>query len=204
MREQLPAPVAERIDRIKERLGEIVRGARRWNEVWADLDFELNAALVGAVEAAEGLADDEPAGEPVELGMVVAANVRALRREAGWTQASVAGAMADVGFAWRRITVAEVESGGRRLQLEEMFGLAGLYGVPVTTLLLPGPEPVAWFDRTLPAAQVVELVLGRAGMGGGGGPDWLPGLLVSGRQSGRPAHDLWRSAQVRLARKEGR
>lgn len=196
--EQLPASVARRIDLIKEHLGAIARGARSWDEVEAEVEADLDAAVVGAVEAAAGPVVDEPDGEPVDLAAVVAANMRALRIEAGWTQAAVAEAMTRVGFDWKRITVAEVEAGGRRLQLEELFAVAGLYGMPVVELLVPHrSHPVAWFDRTLPAAVVAELVLGRDDKPGVGGPDWLPGVLMSRQHSGRPAHDFWRSTRER-------
>lgn len=195
----LPPAVESRIDLIKDRLSEIVRGASSWQEVATEVQLELEQAVIGAAQAGEDQGDPEPERRPIDLGAVVAYNVRALRGEADWSQAALAEAMTRVGFDWKRITVAEVESARRKVQLDEMLAIAALYGVPLVELLLPDDQqPVAWVDgHALPAHTVVELVIGYGGEVGDGGPGWLPAVLASGGQTGRPADDYWRSSSVR-------
>ena len=45
--------------------------------------------------------------------------------------------MAELGFGWRRVTVAEVEAGDRRVSLEEVVALGLRFEEPALQFLLP-------------------------------------------------------------------
>jgi transcriptional regulator with XRE-family HTH domain len=105
----------------------------------------------------------------VTVGEVVARSVKRLREVAdraldGYTQQNLADGMARLGFTnWKRITVAEVESGKRKLSIEEMVGLAILFDVPVAYLLgaFETDEALVVNERLpLSAAQAQELLTG--------------------------------------------
>jgi transcriptional regulator with XRE-family HTH domain len=101
---------------------------------------------------------------PVEFVNVAARTAKQLREEAGWTQQDLADAMVRLGFiTWKRITVAESESGKRRLSTEELCGLSILFAVPVAGLLtaLRRGEVMAINEqRYLNMDQLRELVHG--------------------------------------------
>jgi transcriptional regulator with XRE-family HTH domain len=70
------------------------------------------------------------------LDSVLARRVRELRDEKGFTQEKLAQRMSELGFAWQRVTVAEVEgSQKRRVSIDEWVGLASAFGVSAITLL---------------------------------------------------------------------
>jgi transcriptional regulator with XRE-family HTH domain len=72
----------------------------------------------------------------VRVHEVAALTMRTLRLEYEMTQEGLAEAMRDLGFvAWKRITVAEIESFKRRLSLEELFGVAIVFGTDVVSML---------------------------------------------------------------------
>jgi len=209
MPDELPDATRRSLDGIEKRLAEVV-GGDPWDEVAPNLRMLLSNALFHASRARRpGLEAAE--GPPLDMGGVVAWNVRALRLQAGWTQVQVAEAMAHAGFDWKRITVAEVEAGSRRVQLDEMLALAALYGVPVVSLLLPDEDvAVVMRDGRYLAADVVqELVVGAGGHVGDGGPDWPVAEHASRTPEGaRPAAEYWRAAwldqDVRRRRREER
>lgn len=69
---------------------------------------------------------------------VIAGHVRRLRTDKGLTQEELALNMSERGFSWSRVTVAEVEgTQGRRVALDEWLGLALVFSMPATSLLIP-------------------------------------------------------------------
>lgn len=66
-----------------------------------------------------------------------ATRVRELRREAGTSQEGLAASMREQGFPWYQTTVVRVEAGGRPVTLDEAGALAGIFGVPLGSLLTP-------------------------------------------------------------------
>jgi transcriptional regulator with XRE-family HTH domain len=142
--------------------------------------------------------------QDVTFGDVVARRIGQLREQAGadWTQARLAQAMNDLGFAWQRITVAEVEGGARKVTLEELLGLAALYGVPLVTFLLPKDSESVQFPRIgrIEPAAVRELILGADSEASQGGQDWKAAAdlagAIPGEQDWRPARNLWTSRSV--------
>ena len=60
----------------------------------------------------------------VPLAEVLAANLRSLRDRRGLTQGELAGDMQRLGFAWLRETVGQIETGRRRVALEEALALS--------------------------------------------------------------------------------
>jgi hypothetical protein len=95
--------------------------------------------------------------------------------------------------------VAEVERGGRKVSLEELTGLAALYGEPALYLLLPGEGDHVPFpeNRTLKPEDVAVLFIGDGGRIGAGGSQWgEPARIARVREPGtendwRPARALW-------------
>jgi len=170
-----------------------------------DQQEDLYRALDGAVRAAASL------GRPgsgwstafeASFGVIIGDNVKALRDEAGWTQAEVAEAMASLGFDWKRITMAQTESAVRRVTFEELLGLAVLFAVPVVQLLLPPDEPnntlvLEWHVGGTNASMVQELLVGHGGRLGEGGLTWAAAARAAGASrradDWRPAADLWRN-----------
>lgn len=136
-------------------------------------------------------------GPAVELKKVVAENLKRVRKESSLSQGALAEAMAALGFAWNRQLVADCEFGKkRRVTPEEIVGLAALFGIPALTFLLPpGGTHVRLNDSViLPGVLLRELMLGRGGRIGTGGPAWAAAALVAGppkRGVPRPAVALW-------------
>ena len=65
------------------------------------------------------------AAEPaVPLEKVLAANLKGLRERKQLTQADIAGEMVGLGFPWLRETVGQIETGRRRVALEEALALS--------------------------------------------------------------------------------
>lgn len=158
----------------------------------------FEAALRRAVEAdRRRRAWTEPAiGSGFEE--VIGAYIARLRSEAGWTQQALADAMSV--FGWSSGIVAQVERGARRVLLEELVVLAGLFAVPVVEFVLPdddqplelylgGPDDTT---RIIDPTTVRELILGREGRVGHGGLGWRAALEALGSEAGaRPATALW-------------
>lgn len=162
-----------------------------------------------STEETHGRLTDIPT-EPLDFGATIARNLREIRLQTGWTQASLATAMERLGFGWKRATVAEVEGGSRRVSLEELLALAVLYAVPMVELLLPiESEPIRWTAGSqLSSTQIRDLLYGVDDGPDGeqrliaGGPGWTVAADVAGSGTGqgdwRPASDLWRELR-RLA-----
>lgn len=140
-------------------------------------------------------------------------HIRQLRKEAGWTQAELADAMAQLGFRWRRVTVAEVETAGmaeaeelrrspRRVNWEELLGLAALFGEPMVKFLLPKDNYLDFPTGEVSPEDVEELVIGKGGTVGDGGASWETAGRVCGDSIGgaekRPAVALWRRRRTKI------
>jgi transcriptional regulator with XRE-family HTH domain len=76
-----------------------------------------------------------PLRSVVGVDRLVGRNVQRIRKEADLVQRQLAKRMSDAGFDWKRITVAEVESGKRKLSLPEMLGMADLFGLSLNEFL---------------------------------------------------------------------
>lgn len=127
----------------------------------------------------------------------VGSNVRRLRDAAGWKQHQLAEAMGQLGFEWSRVTVAQVEgSARRRTSYEELFAIAALFARPVAEFLIPVGHGVDLSDRLqLSGSDASELVVGRDGRLGTGGPRWRVAASLCVSASERPAGALARSEQ---------
>ena len=67
-----------------------------------------------------------------------ALNIRARRELSGLSQRELAQALVDLGHAsFRQQTIAEVESGGRQVKLDEALALARALGITVDSLIRP-------------------------------------------------------------------
>jgi len=135
----------------------------------------------------------------VTLPEAIARNVRECRVLSGWSQERVAEAMARLGYPWKRITVAEVEGGSRRVGLEELLGIAILFSVPVVDLLrLKFNEElvIAGVSTPLSAVEVGQVITGPADRPDFDGSAWvLPRLLATlnlEADDWRPAKAYWR------------
>lgn len=139
---------------------------------WFREELDLTRQIVAAAEEAMPIAD------------IVRENVAARRQIHEVTQAELAAAMRELGFVtWQRITVAEVESGKRRLRLEEIFGLAVLFGTGISGLLMSSVDVVLnerkalaqWDYRNLLVGHSVgETAARAAGVELGSPEDWRP------------------------------
>ena len=176
----------------------------------------LYRAVDGAVRTAASLGHPATATSPwskapeVSFGEIIGSNIKALRDEAGWTQAQVAEAMTSLGFDWKRITMAQTEASSRRITFEELLGLAVVFAVPVVELLLPADAPgdstvLGWHTCTMDRSMVEELLIGHGGVLGKGGLTWKSAARASGAPRGandwRPAADLWRNREGSRSRK---
>ncbi len=156
-------------------------------------DAGLQAA-VGLAKRKRGVSFTSP-GES-SYPEIIAENIRNLRLEAGWTQQQLADAMTAIGFTWARETAVEVERTGRKVQLEEVVGIAALFGIPIMELLLPDNQTaIVVGNASTDRGQLSELMLGRGGKIGNGGADWLAPLYIvgGGKTIERPAVDLWQN-----------
>lgn len=128
---------------------------------------------------------------------VVGTNVKAVREEAGWTQARLAESMTEIGFNWKRITVAEAESNKRRISYEELCAFAALFSVTIASLLTPDPDiGVRLLDSAEPsdAATIAELVIGSGSTLNRGRRKWPAAQRIVRTLSPdarTPAPDLW-------------
>jgi transcriptional regulator with XRE-family HTH domain len=105
---------------------------------------------------------------------VVGQTVSALRQATGLTQAELASAMRDMGFAWQRQTVARIERGVRTLNVDELVAVAAYFEMPVQAVLAR-PEVLgasSAFDEWRPIRIGERLVDVR---------DWLNAVWQSGR-----------------------
>lgn len=97
---------------------------------------------------------------------VVADNVFGLRGFKRLSQADVAQAMTDLGFAWTKSTTSEVEHSKRALQVDELLALAVVFGVAPTDLLDPMAgghrDPITFGGDPLAAPMGRAWVRGRA------------------------------------------
>ena len=73
-------------------------------------------------------------GKELTVGEHIGRNVRDLRQAAGLTQGDLADAMAEIGLAWHRGLVADVETGIRELSVSELAALAAYFEIPIALL----------------------------------------------------------------------
>jgi len=182
---------------FEDRLRQLADGAPT-HEVMADLDRAPELAVRAAYTAGQ----EERAGvhrtaAVVTFADATAANVKRLRNEAGWTQEQLARDMSAVGFDWKRITVAEVEAASRRVSLEEMVGLASLFGETVMAFLDVRANYLRFgAARSLSGDELIEMFCGEGWQGGTVGPTWSRAAAVAGAEPGdrdwRPAPALWK------------
>jgi transcriptional regulator with XRE-family HTH domain len=112
--------------------------------------------------------------EERSVSEIVGETVSSLRQAAGLTQAELADAMREMGFAWQRQTVARIESGLRTLNVDELVALAAYFEMPIAALLarpeVLGPSTV--FDDWRPVRIGDRLIDVR---------DWLNVVWQPGR-----------------------
>jgi transcriptional regulator with XRE-family HTH domain len=191
-----PPEVGAYLEKIQRALTALSRGEQSESQL-----RDLHQALDGAVRAAAHVAERDH-GSPwkrpgsATIGQILGENLKALRTESGWSQDRLANAMAALGFKWKRVTCAEVEGTSRRLGLDELMGLAALFGVPAVQLMVPSEgTALDWVNRDLVADEVKDLLVGHGGVLGEGGSNWSAALTALGPLAGkdeRPAADLWR------------
>jgi transcriptional regulator with XRE-family HTH domain len=83
-------------------------------------------------------------GQEPTADELIGRNLAAVRKAAGARQEDVAAAMRYVGFEWQRDTVAQVESGNRRIGFDELAVIAAYFELPPTYFIatpLPGAAP---------------------------------------------------------------
>jgi len=191
-KKSLPLGLRRCVDDISNALADVAEGR--------DGFPQLYEAVQSAVSAATSLATAATGDErsAANFGVIIGKNLKDLRTQAGWSQERLATAMADLGFGWKRITVAETELALRRVTLEEVLGLGVLFAVPATWFLIPvdGEDDLEWPQGQLDRSTVTELLFGRGGKLGVGGLNWSAPARASGgrrrQRNWRPASDLYR------------
>lgn len=203
----LPAEVQAHIDDLVGALAAITSGEPP--------DVDPGEAVENAIAAAYevGAGEPDPWTVAVDIEDVAGDRMRRLRRDAGRTQEQLAAEMRTFGFRWHRQTVnqievdlAETEAGEikrvRTLNAAEMLAIASLFGVPAVELMLPEPgEWIAVGDQQINGRQARELIIGRGGKVGTGGPHWGAAAALAPAGVERPARELWK--RRRSAGKEG-
>jgi len=201
----LPPEIGAYLEQIQSALLSLSRGERSESRI-----RDLHQTFDGAIRAAAHIADRDHESPWTRAGsatfaQILGENVKALRNESGWSQERLANAMSALGFKWKRVTCAEVEGTSRRLGLDELMGLAALFGVPAVQMMLPSDgTTLDWINRDLSTEEVKDLFVGHKGTIGEGGAHWSAALIAVGSLTGeneRPAADLWR---VREARSQAR
>lgn len=201
---EVPDELNPHVEAIAEGLAALAAGD--------DFEDEATQRFLAAVTAANRLRqEDEVADDPYSLatgmGGVTSNRMRELRVETGLTQKALAEAMWAAGYEWNRGTVADTEAKRRELDLDELVGLAALFGVPVVELMLPAPGEhleVSGGERpgvSMSSRQGRELVLGRGAVPGKGGPLWSAAATAVPPGIERPAKTLWQKR--RAAEMEG-
>lgn len=158
----------------------------------------LLSAQVLAVQASVRRHEADREVETLGFPAIVARRLQGHRNEAGLTQADLAAAMQRCGFNnWTRVTVAETEGGSRKVSLDELLALAGLYSVPMIEFLVPHAlEAVRHSLGAMKEPDLRAMVVGPSD-----GPDWAPAIQLTLREAGedwRPAHRLWENRRKHL------
>ncbi len=96
----------------------------------------------------------EDAREGIASGWF-AENLRAAREHAGMSQSTLAGIMSDLGYPFHQQTIARIEAGERKVEVEEAFALARSVRADVEILLRP-PGVARDGLRLLDAARRVQ------------------------------------------------
>ena len=114
-----------------------------WGQSWESEARDMVERAIDKIQAARAAVKfGEEAYEDVSIHVAVGRVIKRLREGAELKQESLARDMRKAGFkGWKRMTVTEVEAGRRRLTLEELIGLAGLFSVVVPDVLFAGVEP---------------------------------------------------------------
>ncbi len=193
-RPALPKEVSEHLGVFEDRLRQLADGSPT-HEVVDDIDRATELAVRAAYRAGEKRRAGPETAALVGFAETISANLRSVRNESGWTQEQLARGMSTVGFDWKRITVAEVEAGSRRVSLEELVGLAALFGETVLAFLDLGPNYLRVGTCSISRDDMFEMFLGEQGQASEGGPTWVTAAWVAGAQPGehdwRPASTLW-------------
>lgn len=162
-----------------------------------DLDKALDD-LRRSVEAARAESVQRSWESSQSMAEGIGEHLADLRRRAEWTQEQLGHAMGSMGFAWSRQTVADTERGAkRRASYEELFALSALFAVPVVGFLMPDATSGVDLNETwqVDGAVVRELLLGRHGRLGEGGPGWRVAARECSGVEKRPASALARRAR---------
>jgi transcriptional regulator with XRE-family HTH domain len=140
------------------------------------------------------------AGRTREYMSFIGENVKHHREDVGWTQTQLAAAMTRVGFDWKRITVAEVERGSRRVSLEEFLGLGSIFGEPAVSLMWvhsDGDDVAFAGSRGLAPGIVNLMLIGEGNEINAADLDWSAARVVAGLGDGA---DDWRAVPDRARR----
>lgn len=204
--EVLPPAAIDALAQIIQKGADVATGETE-NLMWSDFADDLTRFYLAAEAVAPEPDERDERDEPEEVTFVdvCAREVRRAREDSGWTQEQLAGAMRKAGYPWQRVTVAEVEGGGRRVSLEELLAVAILFGVPMVRFLLPGsgdylrlPEGTRCY-RTLSHDTVAMLMLGPDSELGAVARTWERPAHVARARGGRPE---WRPAPAMWAKRQ--
>lgn len=195
----LPPEADELYEAIGEQVEAIATGSA---SAWSFQKFQEAMARLYVAASSARVDDERDESRVVTFNEIISERVRRARTDAGWTQEQLADAMSQAGHDWKRVTVAEVETQGRRVSLEELLTLSVLFGVPMLHFLLVGESDAVQLAgessrcyRTISERSANELILGEGGRMGSGGADWEEARRIAAGPTGddawRPARDMW-------------
>jgi transcriptional regulator with XRE-family HTH domain len=161
-----------------------------WLEVALDnlraAEYEFAKAEADVRDATERVhkAERQKAGElGQKLTDYLRSELKHHRERLNMRQEDLAAEMRECGTRWQRVTVAEVERGSRRVSIDELLLLAGIFTVPVIDLLVPDTagrvliEVREEMHMTISSEQARELIMGRGGSPGSREGVWKTDLL---------------------------
>jgi transcriptional regulator with XRE-family HTH domain len=177
------------------------------DEILRGADEEVRVAFERGRRTAQRIAADRrfneqpgqghPDRPPTDVPTIVRDNLAFWRRTMSrWSQVQLADAMNRLGYAWSRVTVAEIENGSRKVSLDELLALAGLYGLPLIELLRPPKGQCIRLEdgRVLDEDASLQMVLGEANIRTSAA-DWSYAAAVANVKQGG-SEDDWRPAKT--------
>jgi transcriptional regulator with XRE-family HTH domain len=91
---------------------------------------------------------------------VLRTNLLRLRKERGQRQDDLAEAVREVGLEWTQATVAAIETGNRKLSLEEVFLLAVVLRIPLADLLVTEDKAIDFSGVRLSSTDAARVAKG--------------------------------------------
>lgn len=96
----------------------------------------------------------------ISLPEAIGSSIRAYRTKEGLAQEELARLTSSAGMPWTRATVASIETGRRKLSLDELFGLSIVCGVPLSEWLVDDGSEIDLFGGSISSTELAAIVAG--------------------------------------------